>query len=64
MITSLSRSVEGTRSGRKKKAILAWKLPPAAWKWYTAVEVKNPETGDLLNTTEKQMGFLFYGERA
>lgn len=41
-----------------KKLFLAWKLPPTDQKRYTAVEVKNPAIGDLLNTIEKKMRFM------
>lgn len=62
MIISLSTLVEGMKASRKKKASLAWKLPPTAWKCYTAVEVKNPATRDLPNKTEKKkMGLFFKG---
>lgn len=47
------------RSSRKKRTV-GLKTSPYCLKWYTAVEVRNPATGDLLNTIEKKDFFFFF----
>lgn len=50
--------MKGKRSSRKKRTV-GLKTSPCCLKWYTAVEVRNPATGDLLNTIEKKDFYFF-----